>query len=83
MLKAVSDTAKYGGLSVGPKIIDSHVRANMLAAAEHVRDGSFAREWLDEDAQGRPNMTKQLEAWMNHPLELIGNKIRKLSGLKQ
>lgn len=83
MLKAVSDTAKYGGLSVGPKIIDSHVRENMLAAAERVRDGSFAREWLDEDAKGRPNMTKQLDDWINHPLEVIGNKIREMSGLKQ
>ena len=83
MLKAVSDTAKYGGLSVGPKIIDSHVRANMIAAAKLVRDGSFAKEWLNEDAQGRPNMTKQLEAWANHPLEVIGNQIRKMSGLKE
>jgi len=83
MLKAVSDTAKYGGLSVGPKIIDSHVRANMIAAAKRVRDGSFATEWLDEDAQGRPNMTREIEAWANHPLEVIGNEIRKMSGLKE
>jgi ketol-acid reductoisomerase len=83
MLKAVSDTAKYGGLSVGPKIIDSHVRANMIAAAKRVRDGSFAKAWLDEDAQGRPNMTRDLEAWAKHPLEVIGNQIRKMSGLKE
>jgi ketol-acid reductoisomerase len=68
---------------VGPKIIDSHVRANMIAAAKRVRDGSFAKAWLDEDAQGRPNMTRDLEAWVNHPLEVIGNQIRKMSGLKE
>jgi ketol-acid reductoisomerase len=55
----------------------------MIAAAKRVRDGSFATEWLDEDAQGRPNMTRELEAWANHPLEVIGNEIRKMSGLKE
>lgn len=82
MLKAVSDTAKWGGLSVGSKIIDSNVRLNMEKAAERVRNGDFAKEWLAEDAKGRPNMNAMLKEWANHPLEVVGEKIRKMSGLR-
>ena len=82
MLKAVSDTAKWGGLSVGSKIIDSHVRQNMEKAAESVRNGDFAKEWLAEDAKGRPNMNAMLKEWANHPLEIVGEKIRKMSGVR-
>jgi len=82
MLKAVSDTAKWGGLSVGSKIIDSHVRRNMEKAAERVRNGDFAKEWLAEDAKGRPNMNAMLKEWANHPLEVVGEKIRKMSGVR-
>lgn len=82
MLKAVSDTAKWGGLSVGKKIIDSHVRQNMEKAAESVRNGDFAKEWLAEDAKGRPNMNAMLKEWANHPLEIVGEKMRKMSGVR-
>jgi ketol-acid reductoisomerase len=82
MLQAVSDTAKYSGLSVGPTIIDAHVRRHMEAAAERVRNGAFAKEWLAEDAQGRPHMNAMLQAWAKHPLEVVGEKIRKMSGVR-
>ena len=48
MLKAVSNTAKYGGLTVGPKVIDEHVRENMRKAVKDVQSGMFAREWINE-----------------------------------
>jgi ketol-acid reductoisomerase len=82
MLKAVSDTAKWGGMSVGKKIIDSHVRQNMEKAAESVRNGDFAKEWLAEDAKGRPNMNAMLKEGANHPLEIVGEKMRKMSGVR-
>ncbi len=81
MLKAVSDTAKYGGLSVGPKVIDSHVRRNMERAAERVRSGEFAKEWLMEDAKGRSTMNYMLKKWEDHPLEVVGEKIRRMSDI--
>ena len=79
MLKAVSDTAKYGGLKIGPQVIDSHVRENMVRVAKRVRNGDFTKEWLIEDTNGRPNMNQLLKQWENHPLELVGKKIRKMS----
>jgi ketol-acid reductoisomerase len=81
MLRAVSDTAKYGGLSVGSKVINHQVRKNMEKAAEKVRNGKFAREWLAEDAKGRPNMKALLQEWETHPLEIIGEKIRTITGI--
>ena len=83
MLKAVSDTAKYGGLLVGPKIIDDHVKENMRLAAKRVKDGSFAREWIREYEQGSPNLRKLMEEVEKHPLEQVGRRIRRLAGLEK
>jgi ketol-acid reductoisomerase len=83
MLKSVSDTAKYGGLTVGPKIIDAKVRKNMVKAAEKVRNGEFAKEWLNEDERGRPIFKSAMEKWKKTQLEIIGKKIRKISGIER
>lgn len=81
MLKAVSDTAKYGGLMVGPKIIDGHVKRNMERAAKRVQNGKFAREWLREDRTGRPIMNKLMKQWEKTTLEKTGEFIRRMSGV--
>jgi ketol-acid reductoisomerase len=83
MLKSVSDTAKYGGLTVGPKIIDAKVRKNMVQAAEKVRNGEFAKEWVKEDERGRPIFKSAMEKWKNTQLEIVGKKIRKMSEFEQ
>jgi ketol-acid reductoisomerase len=54
----------------------------MEKAAESVRNGDFAKEWLAEDAKGRPNMNAMLKEWANHPLEIVGKKMRKMSGVR-
>jgi ketol-acid reductoisomerase len=81
MLRAVSDTAKYGGLTVGPKVIDSRVKKSMEKAANRVKNGSFAREWLKEDRKGRPLYSKLMKDWENQPLEKAGEFIRNMSGV--
>ncbi len=83
MLKAVSDTAKYGGLVVGPKVIDDHVKENMRRAAKRVKDGSFAREWIKEYEDGRRNLKKLMEELENHLLEVVGRKMRRMAGLER
>jgi len=83
MLKAVSDTAKYGGLTVGPKIIDEHVKENMRKAVENVKNGSFAKEWIAEYEKGAPNLSKLMKEVENHLLEVVGRKMRKLAGLEK
>ena len=79
MLRAVSDTAKYGGLTVGPKIIDAHVKRNMEKAVKRVQNGKFAREWLLEDKKGRPVMKPLMKQWEDSLLEKTGDFIRRMS----
>jgi len=83
MLKAVSDTAKYGGLAVGPKIIDEHVKENMRAAARRVKDGSFAEEWIQEYESGGETLERLMRELEDHPLEVVGKKIRRMAGLER
>jgi ketol-acid reductoisomerase len=83
MLKAVSDTAKYGGLTVGPKIIDAHVKENMRKAAKLVQNGEFAKQWMKKGS----NVQETLEALMKpieeHQIEKVGKFIRKTAGIEK
>ncbi|MCS7113256.1 MAG: ketol-acid reductoisomerase [Nitrososphaerota archaeon] len=83
MLRSVSDTAKHGGLTVGPKIIDQNVRENMRRAVEYVKSGRYAEEWIREYKAGMPNLRKLLSEIENHPIEIVGRRLRKLSGLEE
>ncbi len=83
MLKAVSDTAKYGGLVYGPKIIDEHVKQNMHRIADYIVSGAFTKEWLEESSKGQPTLRRLMEETSNHPLEVTGKAMRRLIGLEQ
>ncbi|MGH3989985.1 MAG: ketol-acid reductoisomerase, partial [Pseudonocardiaceae bacterium] len=58
MWYSVSDTAEYGGLTRGPRVVTPAVKDEMRKLLAEVKDGSFAREWVAEDDNGRPNFTK-------------------------
>ncbi|RLI29666.1 MAG: ketol-acid reductoisomerase [Candidatus Hecatellales archaeon] len=83
MLKAVSETARYGGLAIGPQIIDDHVKENMRRAARNVKEGRFTEQWLQEYKAGRRNLNRMLQEIESHQLEKVGKFIRKLSGLER
>jgi ketol-acid reductoisomerase len=83
MLKAVSKTANYGGLVVGPKVIDEHVKENMRRAVREVQSGKFAKEWIKERETGEKKLnalTKKLEG---HQIERVGRFIRKTAGIEK
>ncbi len=82
MLERVSDTAKYGGLTVGPKVIDDEVKKKMHEAAKRVISGEFAKEWIEEYKKGMPNLKKLMEQVKEHPVEKVGREMRKLMGLE-
>ncbi|MEM0317052.1 MAG: ketol-acid reductoisomerase [Candidatus Nezhaarchaeales archaeon] len=82
MLRGVSDTAKYGGLTVGPKVIDERVKENMKIAVKRVKDGSFAKEWIEECASGKKRLMELMKAVENHKLEVVGREMRKLAGIE-
>jgi len=78
MLNGVSDTAKYGGLTVGPMVIDDEVKEKMIKAAARVKSGEFAKEWVEEYQRGAPRLRELMEKVKNHPIEVVGAEMRKL-----
>jgi ketol-acid reductoisomerase len=78
MRYSISNTAEYGDLAVGPRIIGPEVKENMKKALTAIQDGSFAKEWIDECKAGKPNFNKLYEADKNHPIEVVGKKLRKM-----
>jgi ketol-acid reductoisomerase len=78
MWQSVSDTAEYGGLSRGERLIDDHVREEMDTLLEEVQDGTFAREWISENRAGRPSYTQLKHAEETHHIEQVGEPLRDL-----
>ncbi|MGQ9730625.1 MAG: ketol-acid reductoisomerase [Candidatus Zipacnadales bacterium] len=76
MRKRVSDTAEYGDMTCGKKIIDEHVRSRMKELLEAVQNGTFAREWILENQAGRPCFKKLEAREAAHPIEKIGAELR-------
>jgi ketol-acid reductoisomerase len=73
-----SDTAEYGDLTRGPRIINAGVKDEMRRVLTEIQDGSFAREWIAEDDNGRPNFTKLEDEGKAHQIEQVGAKLRGL-----
>jgi ketol-acid reductoisomerase len=76
MHKYVSETAKYGDLSRGSRVVDEHVREEMRKILAEVQSGEFAKEWIGEHAAGRPRYNALLKSDLEHPIEQIGAKLR-------
>jgi len=83
MLRGVSDTAKYGGLTVGPKVIDDHVKENMRKAVKLVQNGKFAKEWIKEGKEGFKTLNALMKKIEEHQIEKVGKFIRKTAGIKE
>jgi ketol-acid reductoisomerase len=82
MLQRVSDTAKFGGLTVGPKVVDSKVRGNMKQILKEIRSGKFAKAWTGDPKKSARELDKMMTDLSNHSIEKVGKEIRKLSGLE-
>ncbi|WP_265108264.1 ketol-acid reductoisomerase [Halosolutus halophilus] len=78
MWDSVSDTAEYGGLSRGDRIVDETVRENMEETLEEIQNGEFTREWILENQAGRPSYNQLREAEKNHEIEQVGARLREL-----
>jgi ketol-acid reductoisomerase len=76
MHKFVSETAKYGDLTRGNRVIDDHVRQTMKKILDEIQSGAFAKEWVLENQAGRPQYSKLLERDKNHPIEKVGAELR-------
>jgi len=78
MRKRVSDTAEYGDLSRGKKIINEKTRKIMHKILSDIQSGKFAREWIRENKKGRPNMNKWRQEAENHQVEKVGKELREM-----
>ena len=78
MWHSVSDTAEYGGLTRGDRVVDDHARERMEEVLAEVQNGEFAREWILENQAGRPSFEQLVEAEEHHEIEAVGEELRGL-----
>jgi ketol-acid reductoisomerase len=76
MHEFISETAAYGDLVSGPRVIDAHVREKMQEILDEIQDGTFARKWIDENKAGQPEYKRMMEEDLNHPIEKVGADLR-------
>jgi len=76
MRAAISDTAKWGDVTVGKRMITEETRAEMRKVLGEIQSGQFAREWIAENQNGRPRFNSLLEAEKNHQIEKVGETLR-------
>jgi ketol-acid reductoisomerase len=76
MRYSISDTAEYGDYHSGPVVVDDGVKERMRATLTAVQDGSFAREWILENAAGRPAFSAMRRRQAEHPIEQVGAELR-------
>jgi len=76
MYEFISDTASYGDLVSGPRILDESVKDRMRAVLKDIQDGSFARQWMDEYQSGSQNYKAMLAERRAHQIEVTGSKLR-------
>ncbi len=78
MWYSVSDTAKYGGMTRGKRVINESVREEMRKILKEIQTGEFAREWILENQANRPVFNKLLKMEREHLIEKVGKELRKM-----
>ncbi|MBI4510296.1 MAG: ketol-acid reductoisomerase [Deltaproteobacteria bacterium] len=78
MWDVVSNTAEYGGRTLGPKVIGPEVRERMRELLKDVQTGEFAKRWVAEYEAGLPNLRSMRKAEAEHPIEVVGRQVRSL-----
>lgn len=76
MHKFISDTAAWGDMVSGPRVVDDNSRAAMKAVLTDIQDGTFARNWIAENENGMPEFKSKMQADLDHPIEEVGRKLR-------
>lgn len=76
MRYSVSDTAKYGDITRGPRLINDSVKQEMKKIIGEIQSGQFASEWILENQAGRPSYNALLRQGEEHPIEKVGAELR-------
>ena len=75
---SISETAKYGDVTRGPRVINANVKRSMKTILKEIQSGKFAKEWVKEYQDGLKNYNKLLEKGEKHPIEVCGRRLRGL-----
>jgi len=76
MHQFISETAKYGDLTRGPRVVDEHVKNEMRRILKEIQQGKFARQWIAENASGRKNYKRMLNQDLKRQIEKVGANLR-------
>ncbi len=76
MHEFISETAAYGDLTRGPRIVDDHVREKMQEVLTEIQDGTFARQWIDENKSGQSEYKRLMSEDLAHQIEKVGTDLR-------
>ena len=76
MHEFISDTAAWGDMVSGPRIVDDSSRAAMKTVLAEIQDGTFARNWIAENEAGMPEFRRMMSADLEHPIEKVGSDLR-------
>lgn len=76
MRYSISDTAEFGDYEIGGRIITDATKQEMKKVLSEIQDGSFARRWLDENKNGRPNFEQKRREEKAHQIEAVGKELR-------
>ena len=78
MRYSISDTAEYGDLTRGPRIVTEATKAEMKKVLTEIQDGTFANEWVAESESGRANYHRLQDEGKQHPIEVVGARLRSM-----
>jgi ketol-acid reductoisomerase len=76
MHQFISETAKWGDLISGPRVIDDHVRTQMKGVLDDIQGGVFAKRWIQENADGKLEYERLMNEDLAHPIEKVGADLR-------
>ena len=76
MHEFISDTAAYGDLVSGPRVIDEHARKKMKDILDDIQTGKFAENWINENEAGQPEFKRMMNDDLEHPIEKVGSDLR-------
>ena len=76
MHRFISETAKYGDLTRGPRVVNKATKKEMKKILTEIQDGKFARQWISETKRGRRKYNKLLKADLGHSIEKVGAQLR-------
>lgn len=76
MYEFISETAAYGDLVSGPRVVDEHARQKMQEILDDIRDGTFAKKWIAENRAGQPEFRRLMDEDLKHPIEIVGADLR-------